>query len=54
MSTDSPALKRCSSKQKHWILLKYRPARMGVTLYVATPTTGSVMMTVFVRIMAVM
>lgn len=37
MSTDSPALSFCSSKQKHWILLKYGATCPGVTLYVATP-----------------
>lgn len=37
MSTDSPALSFCSSKQKHWILLKYGATCAGVTLYVATP-----------------
>ena len=27
-------------KQKHWIFLKYRPTRSGVTLNVAWPTIG--------------
>ena len=37
MSTDSPAFSFCSSKQKHWILLKYGATWPGVTLYVAIP-----------------
>lgn len=37
MSISSWGLNRCSSKQKHWILLKYSPARMGDMLYVDTP-----------------
>eukprot|EP00964_Phaeocystis_antarctica_P145488 scaffold111564_cov75-Phaeocystis_antarctica.AAC.2 len=41
MSTVSPGSSRCSSKQKHWILLKYAPACIGATLYVATPMIGS-------------
>ena len=40
MSTSSPARSRCSSKQKHCTLLKYDPALLGCTLYVATPVTG--------------
>ena len=37
MSTDSPAFSFWSSKQKHWILLKYGATWPGVTLYVAIP-----------------
>ena len=36
ISTVSPAFNRCSSKQKHCILLKYGATCPGVTLYVAT------------------
>merc|ERR1712096_4307 len=35
----SCGLMRCSSKQKHWILLKYEAASAGATLYVVRPTT---------------
>ena len=41
MSISSPARRRCSSKQKHWILWKCTAARMGETLYVETPVTGA-------------
>jgi len=32
ISTDAPAFNFCSSKQKHWILLKYGATCPGVTL----------------------
>ena len=48
MSTSSLGSNRCSSKQKHWILLKYKPAFMGNTLYVETPITGSSLLLVAV------
>ena len=38
--TCSFGFKICSSKQKHWILLKYCPASNGTTLYVEIPVTG--------------
>lgn len=49
MSTVSPALSRCSSKQKHCILLKYGATWAGVTLYVATPIMSSVLLFVAVK-----
>lgn len=36
----SPPLSLCSSKQKHWILLKYCAALSGVTLYTEYPVTA--------------
>ena len=36
----APGRSFCSSKQKHWILLKYSPACCGATLYVDTPVTA--------------
>src|ERR1043165_10092058 len=38
--TSWPGVRRCSVKQKHWILVKYCPAWAGVTLKVAVPVTG--------------
>src|SRR5204862_3506689 len=35
-----PGLSVCSVKQKHWILVKYCPAWLGVTLNVAVPVTA--------------
>ena len=40
MSTYSLPYNVYSSKQKHYILLKYFPASPGVTLYVDIPVTG--------------
>jgi len=36
-----PGSSRCWVKQKHWILVKYWPAWVGVTLKLAVPTTGA-------------
>ena len=39
--TVTPGSYVCSTKQKHWILLKYRPILCGTTLNVAIAFTGS-------------
>jgi hypothetical protein len=49
MSTVSPAFNLCSSKQKHWILLKYGATCAGVTLYVATPMMSPSLLFVAVK-----
>ncbi len=44
MKTSSPARSLCSSKQKHWILLKYNPAKVekcGVKQKGATDKAGT-------------
>ncbi|PAV67337.1 hypothetical protein WR25_18471 [Diploscapter pachys] len=45
----SPGFSVCWVKQKNWILVKYLPAWLGVTLNVAVPVTGLVSRLVAVK-----